>query len=85
MSDGQPPRRGVQGAPGGRRRRGLLGVGPGVAAGLVLHLGHAAPLAQAPMPQQPVCPREVLDTDRGTEGGRRQTYSPSQGVKIMWG
>jgi hypothetical protein len=68
MSDGQPPRRGVQGAPGGRRRRGLLGVGPGVAAGLVLHLGHAAPLAQAPMPQQPVCPREVLGRGFGERG-----------------
>ena len=66
MSDGQSPRWRVQGAPGGRGRRRLLGVGPRVAAGLVLHLGHAAPLAQAPVPQQPVCPREVLG------GGKRE-------------
>lgn len=64
MSDGQPTGRRVQGAPGGRRRRRLLGVGPGVAARLVLHLGHAATLAQAPVPEQPVCPRKVLVGDK---------------------
>lgn len=60
MSDRQSAWRGVQGAPGGGRGRGLLAVRARFAARLVLHLGHAAALAQPPVSQQPVCPREVL-------------------------
>lgn len=60
MSDSQPARRRMQGAPGRRCRRGFLWVRARVAAWLVLHFGNVPTLAQSPMPQQPVCPREVL-------------------------
>lgn len=64
MSDSQPARWRVQGAPGGRRRWGFLWVRPWVTARLVLHFGDVATLAQPPMSQQPVCPREVLQNTK---------------------
>lgn len=64
MSDSQPARRRMQGAPGRGCRWGFLWVRPWVTARLVLHFGDVATLAQPPMPQQPVCPWEVLQNTK---------------------
>lgn len=64
MSDCQPTWRGVKGTPGWGCGWRFLGIRAWFAAWLVLYFGNAAALAQPPMPQQPVCPRKVLWTQK---------------------